>query len=751
LEDELKITGERFHPGLGGQIEAEHVHRYAYISNLVRDRVVLDIASGEGYGGAHLATIAKSVLGVDADSNAVAHAIRHYSQPNLQFKQGTCESIPAESASFDVVVSFETIEHIVEQEQFLREIQRVLRPDGFAIISTPDKSIYTDEFKYNNPFHLKEFYEGEFLEFLKKGFKHVRVLKQRFYSSSVIYGGEAKGEAISFEVSTNGTETFSESKPGLYMIALVSNAENNFSLPKSYLFVNAEITEAIVLLQRESEGQVSTIRQLRNHNLDLDEKLEERELRINALKAERKELLQSLKATSASLEEMSTASNASHLKLLDARTKLSNHQQQLHAALLQEQQLRIKNELLKCDIRQLVTKPGNSVEAWAAPVSVWYKKSTGKLRVQMKGRDETEQLALLKSSGLFDVEYYVSRYADLISAGIDPAVHYLLHGGTEGRDPHPLFSSSYYLAQCPELVASGDNPLVHYLTVGHSRLDPNPFFQTSYYLEQRPEAMPTPLNHYISIGEREGSSPSVLFDSKYYAAQNPDLVSAKINLLSHYMLVGAFDGRQPHPLFDPRYYWRDSGISFLPRFSMQGNMDSRRELYIHANVISEWCQTDEWKTLKDFLSGIDSVVRDPHPLFSSDFYKQKYGTVVSGSPFLHYLRQGSRVREQPHPLFNPEYYLRQYPSLATSNVDLLVHYLIEGAGHGANPSADFDTAFYLGTYADVANSNINPLVHYVTSGMKEGRAPNPQALTPDTGISIAQSPSSENSLSGIKA
>jgi SAM-dependent methyltransferase len=355
LENELKNTGERFLPGSGGQVEAEHLHRYAYISNVVRDRDVLDIASGEGYGSAHLATIAKSVLGVDVDSNAVAHASRCYCLPNLQFKQGSCENIPAESGSFDVVVSFETIEHILEQERFSHEIKRVLRPDGFAIISTPDKRIYTDELKVQNPFHLKEFYEDEFLQFLRQDFKYIRLLKQGFFASSVIYGSETTGEPSSLEVSNNEAATFNESQSGLYMIALVSNTENNYSLPKSYLFSNSDSTGVIALLQNNFQKHETTIRQLRAHNLNLDKEIEESALKINALKAERNDLLGSLKKTSTLLTNLSTANNLLHTQLSDMRTELSEQRRRLDMVAVQEQKLGIENELLKCEIKYTST------------------------------------------------------------------------------------------------------------------------------------------------------------------------------------------------------------------------------------------------------------------------------------------------------------------------------------------------------------------------------------------------------------
>src|SRR5215831_12932640 len=105
----MEFTGERYVPEMEGQIKYEHLHRYALCLQLVAGKTVLDIASGEGYGAALLATSAKFVTGVDIDSRSVEHAKHLYYKPNLTFLTGCCENVPAPDNSFDVVTSFETI------------------------------------------------------------------------------------------------------------------------------------------------------------------------------------------------------------------------------------------------------------------------------------------------------------------------------------------------------------------------------------------------------------------------------------------------------------------------------------------------------------------------------------------------------------------------------------------------------------------------------------------------------------------
>ena len=149
---ELPWTGERLVPALRGDIALEHLHRYAIATALAAGLDVLDIASGEGYGSQLLASRSRSVVGVDIAPEAVRHAQAKYSRANLSFLEGSCTAIPLPDASVDVVVSFETIEHIQEHEQFLAEVLRVLRKDGQLLISTPERSNYDATLASTNPF-----------------------------------------------------------------------------------------------------------------------------------------------------------------------------------------------------------------------------------------------------------------------------------------------------------------------------------------------------------------------------------------------------------------------------------------------------------------------------------------------------------------------------------------------------------------------------------------------------------------------
>lgn len=183
----MEYTGERFVPSMRGDTKYEHYHRYAVSLPFVTNKDVLDIASGEGYGSACLARNARSVIGVDIDRTAIVHSNAKYSDvSNLIFKEGACENIPLETHSVDVVTSFETIEHHHKHEEMLNEVKRVLRPGGIFIVSSPNRTIYSEESGTVNPFHVRELNYDEFAKLLSKHFRHYTIYGQRYVTGSFL-------------------------------------------------------------------------------------------------------------------------------------------------------------------------------------------------------------------------------------------------------------------------------------------------------------------------------------------------------------------------------------------------------------------------------------------------------------------------------------------------------------------------------------------------------------------------------------
>ena len=189
----MESTGERFIPDSKGIIELEHLNRYYFVVNQIdlKDKVVLDIASGEGYGSNILSKFAHKVIGVDISNEAIAHAKKKYEGANLNYIQGNAVEIPLEDESIDVVVSFETIEHHDKHIEMIKEIKRVLKKDWILIISSPDKKYYSDLPKYKNEFHVKELYYDEFRLLIKSNFDKIYFFSQRTFGGSIIALDEA--------------------------------------------------------------------------------------------------------------------------------------------------------------------------------------------------------------------------------------------------------------------------------------------------------------------------------------------------------------------------------------------------------------------------------------------------------------------------------------------------------------------------------------------------------------------------------
>jgi ubiquinone/menaquinone biosynthesis C-methylase UbiE len=244
-ENMLKWTGERYLPFAGPEIigaetHYEHLHRYAFASQFVPGKKVLDLASGEGYGSFMLSREAEIVVGIEIDQQAVLHAKNKYIKKNIRFIQGSILNIPIEEEKvFDVIICFEAIEHIEDQNRLLSEVIRLLKDDGLFIVSTPNKQSYTDDVNYHNPFHLKELYFKEFNELLRNYFENICFLGQRVYTGSSIWplmDHATSCKEFNLGISNSGFyfKNLEERTP-LYIVAVASNCSRNFDLMKSYL------------------------------------------------------------------------------------------------------------------------------------------------------------------------------------------------------------------------------------------------------------------------------------------------------------------------------------------------------------------------------------------------------------------------------------------------------------------------------------------------------------------------------------
>ena len=222
----LPFTGERFVPGTKGEIWMEHWHRYHFAARWAAGRTVLDVACGEGYGSALLAKVAARVTGIDLSAEAIAHARRTYgSADNLEFVRGSCARLPLADASAELAVSFETLEHIEEQGEFLDELARVLKPDGLLLLSCPNKVEYSDKRHHANEFHVRELYRDELAALVGERFPHSRWYGQRptFYSVIAPEAPEdARGQLVELDEAHPGEAAAPRLSEPLYFVLVAS-------------------------------------------------------------------------------------------------------------------------------------------------------------------------------------------------------------------------------------------------------------------------------------------------------------------------------------------------------------------------------------------------------------------------------------------------------------------------------------------------------------------------------------------------
>jgi GT2 family glycosyltransferase/SAM-dependent methyltransferase len=174
----LAWTGERMIPNQADPAtELFHWQRYLYFRSWYADKRVIDAASGEGYGTAYAATFAAEATGYDIGADAVAHSRKKYDYAKFALKD-VCE---VDYSQADLVVSFETIEHLPEPNKFLEAVKAC---KGMIVISTPNRKTHSPgnrlEDKPFNQFHTIEWTPSEFSDLILSQFpnRQVRFLSQ---------------------------------------------------------------------------------------------------------------------------------------------------------------------------------------------------------------------------------------------------------------------------------------------------------------------------------------------------------------------------------------------------------------------------------------------------------------------------------------------------------------------------------------------------------------------------------------------
>jgi 2-polyprenyl-3-methyl-5-hydroxy-6-metoxy-1,4-benzoquinol methylase/glycosyltransferase involved in cell wall biosynthesis len=282
-DEKLPFTGERLVPGaenceplFARKMYQEHSARYLFAAQACAGKRVLDVGCGAGYGARLLAESgAHRVVAFDISAEAVAHAERFYRHPAVQFRIASAETF-AFGERFDVITSFELIEHVNDQEAVVERIAEHLAPDGLLFMSTP-RALATRR----SEFHTRELSEEGFESLLRRRFPHFRIyVENNHFASLITAGAPSHLQRISFmEPRTLAREQCD------YFIAVASNRTLVTNFEPQVVFND----DRYVTLQ---ERDVAILHQLRENAEKTDRELRELLARRETLVNELKDLLE---------------------------------------------------------------------------------------------------------------------------------------------------------------------------------------------------------------------------------------------------------------------------------------------------------------------------------------------------------------------------------------------------------------------------------------------------------------------------
>ncbi|MBF0877895.1 hypothetical protein HKD21_13770 [Gluconobacter cerevisiae] len=273
-------------------------------------------------------------------------------------------------------------------------------------------------------------------------------------------------------------------------------------------------------------------------------------------------------------------------------------------------------------------------------------------------------------------------------------------------------------------------------------------FDACWYLETYPDVRDAgidPLEHYMTVGWREGRNPSPAFDTQFYLHANPDVVKADLNPLEHFVGTGQAEGR------GPLSHVATAAVSSTAASSLARSLSTTQaeqlkalfdeDYYRSRYPGSVWSDEDAFA---HFMTVGWHCGYNPSEAFDTQFYLDSNPDVGSAelNPLEHYVMSGraegrpAAPNEMAHEIsvapdkrdlheemllsgmevvaedFDVRFYRRRNPDIKGTDDDLFRHFMTIGWKEGRDPSGRFDVAYYLWANPDVAAAEINPLLHY---------------------------------------
>jgi O-antigen biosynthesis protein len=711
-QHDLEFTGERFTTAIDGEIRHEHLHRYFFALQFCRDKAVLDVAAGEGYGAALLSAVASRVIGVDKSAEVVRHANLNYCDSHTFFQVGAAEELPFADNSVDVVVSFETLEHLSDQEKFLRELKRVLRPDGLLVISSPDKAIYSGEKAIANPYHVKELSRADFKALLSRYFRQTAFFAQGSLMGSVITPDRQEARAVEHEGFRRLYDTcfeVAQSLPaGTYLLCVASDGVlppirvGSFDDRPFQLGLYAELQRRHEQIFRHL-AEINHLKDQVEANKTLGSELEAAQCALADVTGQLKQARRDLEIVERTSREHQLAHEATqqateqHIQKRDCELQAAPHD-----VLELTSQLELTQHSLE-DAEDILRKREVALEVAQRALL----ESTAELRQMQQNLQAVQPLLQDRESVLGDVQSALLESTDQLSQA--------------RKDPDTAERKSRE-HECELQTAQRS---VSELT---ARLDE--------------------LREIIDNVEEASASreAQILSLRNSLSALNAQLAEARLTrtgleseLTQDRTSLQEIDAKISH--LHESLSWR---LTKPLRYSVD-LLHSVRALFIRGLYgSSRLCGVGKTLAKLIYVWGLPGgrFLLPDRTLFLDEFYaKSNPDTNPHHDLWAHYIAFGAEEGRNPHPMFDSRFYLAIYPDVASSGLNPLVHYILYGGREKRRPHRGFDPVFYLHQRPDVGHAGMNPLLHYWKHGKNEGTAPAPRLLgaarTADCSVSSA--------------